>query len=321
MNLAGRTSALGSLLLESPCEIIQLQEVWTDDHYESAKRAIMRSLPELSSTRADSTQKPYIGQSGLAIFTSDFLTDQSFEKFAINQAGIFDRVRGMLGVIKGIAYSKIHFRSDDTSLLHMMNLHTHPSSVPVRISQIVQLLETFERMLPLTAPVVITGDFNFEPDSVEYELLKNVSLLSDSYTENHGGYSSTVCTYCASNPQHWGGGSRVIDFVWLRSANVQKIKSVSSMINLQEFQGLVPSDHFGLRSNIELATEAPTVVSKVTHQERMVRAGRSVAKAIEILEGEDSDIYSDVVAKLRSYRVRFLTQELNDPMVQQLMIP
>ncbi len=320
-NLAGRSSAVGSLLMESPCEVVQFQEVWSAAHYQSVSNAIRLSLPNLSASRADNLQSPYLGQSGLAIFTSDFLISQSFEKFTINSDGVFDQVRGVLGVIKGFAWSKIMLRRDDASSIDMINLHLHPDSVPVRIAQVVQVLEKFESLLPLSAPVMVTGDFNFKPNSVEYELFKNVGAFTDSYVENHGGYTSLTCTYCDYNPQHWGGGSRVIDYIWIRSSKLQKIKSTSSLINLKQYGDVIPSDHFGLRANIELVTEAGSVVSNEVHYARAAQAGHSVVKAIEILEQADEETYADVIAKLRRYRTRLLAFDPSDPIVQQLIIP
>jgi Endonuclease/Exonuclease/phosphatase family len=322
-NIPGRTLDLGEELLRSPCEILQVQELWTSSHHDLAVNAVRRSLPKLSATRFDDIQSPYVGQSGLAIFTSEILTDQSFSAFTINQDGLADSIRGMLGVIKGLGQSRITLKRDPAKIFQMMNLHTHPSSVRVRIAQIVQLLRRFESMLPLTAPVILTGDFNFKPDSVEYGLLNNVGNLTDSYRYTHQGYRANDCTYCAENPLHWFGESRVIDFIWLRSTANVKVTPLNSSINLRGIDDVVPSDHYGLRTQIDVREAAVSKVSQDIFDRRCRSAIASLDLALETLENNDATYgtYEWVDAQLRSYRSRFQVRDLQDPMVQQLLIP
>jgi len=173
--------------------------------------AVQRSLPFLSAARFDYFQTPAEGQSGLAIFTSEILSHQEFEKFNANEAGLFDQIRGMLGVIKGIGSSVVTLRRDPGLKLQMMNVHLHPSSQPVRIAQITQLLEKIESILPLENPLILSGDFNFKPESDEYALLSDVANLTDSYLAVHKEYSKGICTYCTENPNHWDGVDGVID--------------------------------------------------------------------------------------------------------------
>ena len=321
-DLANRTTILGKEFQASPCEIIQMQEVWTDSHFNMVVGAVENSLPWISAIRFDNIENPYEGKSGLSIFTSDSLSNEYFEKFKVNQDGILDEVRGVLGVIKGIAAADVTLRNDASKSLHMMNLHTHPTSTAVRIAQVVQLLKRFESLLPLTAPVVITGDFNFKPDSVEYNLMRDVGSFTDSFATNHSGYRQDDCTYCADNPHHWGGGSRVIDYIWLRSSSTTHISPRDTIVNLRGIEDTVPSDHFGLRTQVQFTSARQGGLSRQEVGFRCNVAITAIDSALTTLvdTGEGDSKYQDSIASLRAYKSRFQRRLSTDSLIQQLYV-
>ena len=322
-NIPGRTKAVGEALKATPCEIIQFQEIWTEDHHNLEITAVSQSILTLSATRFDDTERPYIGKSGLSIFTSEVLTEQSFEEFTVNRDGILDDIRESLGVIKGMGTSRITIRDDDTNGIQMINLHTHPDSVRVRITQVTQLLKRFERMLPLTAPLVVTGDFNFEPQSVEYKLLKSFTLLTDSYESDHGGYHDGDCTYCAENPIHWFGESRVIDYILVRSSATRRIEPDGTLINLRGNDTITPSDHYGLRSYVTLAGQEHQRVTPEVFKARREAAIQAIDATLTTLQDNDAidGDYSSTVTTLNSFRRRLTAAASDDPVLEQMSIP
>ena len=311
-NLEERTSILGRELEKFPCEIIQLQEVWTEDHHIGASEALGQSLPALSAARFDDFQKPHIGQSGLAIFTSEVLSNPRFEMFNENQDGLLDQIRAVFGVIKGIGSSLVTLRRDENISLQLMNVHLHPSSQEVRITQVVQILENIERRLPLSKPLIISGDFNFKPDSAEYALLRDVSGLTDSYAASNDGYSSQTCTYCISNPNHWPGVDGVLDYIWFKSSTLTKVEPSHSFINLIGMNGIAPSDHYGVRTYFNVARVAPKTLDEVDHQARISAAISSIKGAIAALDESSGQTptRSDTRQKLTAYLRRFMDRSL-----------
>lgn len=281
-NLEQRTTALARELELSPCEIVQLQEVWNESHHERLLSALTTSLPFLSAVRFDHFQNPVAGNSGLSVFTSEILTDQKFEAFSVNTDGLMDNIRSLFGVIKGIGSSWITLRSDEQFRIHMINVHLHPSSQAVRITQIAQLIEHLENPTLTGQPVIVSGDFNFKPNSLEYRLMRGLPSMRDSFREVHGPYHAGECTYCENNPHHWAGVSGVIDYIWLKNGTTIQLNPLTSQINLRGINGVVPSDHYGLRVQIEAAIQeslpAPDDVSMSEETEN------TILDAIKILD-------------------------------------
>jgi len=322
-NLEQRTAMLGQLLFKSPCEILQLQEVWTESHHDMVLNAIQRSLPFLSAARFDYFQSPSEGQSGLAIFTSEGLSNQEFEKFTVNQDGLFDEIRGMLGVIKGIGSSVISLRHDPARKIQMLNVHLHPSSSPVRIAQVTQLLAKIETMLPMQMPLILSGDFNFKPDSIEYSLLRDVANLTDSYLAVHKEYSTSTCTYCIDNPNHWDGVDGVIDYIFLGQSAGVVATPKSTIINLHGTNGEAPSDHYGIRSHLNISDRNPTSISAGEFENRRHRGIRSLDQAIATLTPSawTSEELSNARQQLLRYKQRLEENNAADTIIEQLMIP
>ena len=313
---------LGEELFKSPCEIVQLQEVWTESHHDMVLKAIQGSLPFLSAARFDYFQSPSEGQSGLAIFTSEGLSNQEFEKFTANEDGLFDEIRGMLGVIKGIGSSAISLRQDPTRKLQMLNVHLHPSSTPVRIAQVTQLLEKIETMLPMQVPLILSGDFNFKPDSIEYSLLRDVANLTDSYLAIHKEYASSACTYCPENPNHWEGVTGVIDYIFIGKSQKAIATPTSTSINLLGANGQSPSDHYGVRTYLQISESPASTLSDSEFQNRRIKAIRALDQAIVILKNTataNEDLL-EAIDRLQDYRRRIEENKSSDSLVAQLLL-
>jgi len=321
-NLEQRTAMLGDLLFKSPCEIVQLQEVWTESHHEMALKAIQRTLPFLSAARFDNFQSPSEGQSGLSIFTSEGLSNQEFEKFKVNQDGLFDEIRDMLGVIKGIGASVISLRHDPARKLQMLNVHLHPSSTPVRIAQVTQLLEKIETMLPMQVPLILSGDFNFKPDSIEYSLLRDVANLTDSYLAIHKEYASSACTYCPENPNHWEGVTGVIDYIFIGKSQNAISTPTSTSINLLGANGQSPSDHYGVRTYLQISESPASTLSDSEFQNRRMKAIRTLDQALAILKNNNISIegLQEAIDRAQDYRRRIEENIPSDRFVEQLLL-
>jgi Endonuclease/Exonuclease/phosphatase family len=234
----------------------------------------------------------------------------------------FDSVRGMLGVIKGMGFSEITSR-DRQERITLINAHTHPKSQAIRLAQLAQLTREFAQKISPSMPMVLTGDLNFTPSSLEYLFLKNVLLVEDAYSSTHGGYAGDDCTYCANNPHHWGGGDRVIDYILTRSASSAEVRAVKSVINLRGSHGITPSDHYGVQAGLAITDRAPAEVAPDEFRTRATRAIIAIDQALRILDDE-SDRRSDLdssIRYLREIRSGIVTNNRLDPIVSNLWIP
>lgn len=285
-DLEKRTAALGDELRASPCGIVQMQEVWSDTHHNWVLDGLAQSMSSLSGVRFDDVQKPQMGQSGLATFTTEVLSEQRFVPFQVNTDGLLDNVREFLGVIKGIGSSTVTMRQNEDQKIRLMNVHLHPTSQRVRIAQTVQILETFFKYYMLQNPIIITGDFNFQPGSVEYNLLQSVTQITDAYVVNNGRYAPDTCTYCEHNVHHWPGHKGVLDYIWSRRGQYHAVKHRDTFINLHGVNGVTPSDHFGLRSYMELRESDIDLVDDSTFESRRQRALKAIQAAVESLDGQ-----------------------------------
>lgn len=322
-DLKRRTEAVGDYIQSSPCHVIQLQEVWTEPHHEWLISEIQRSLPFLSAVWFDHFQNPNLGSSGLSMFTSEIITEQHFEAFHINSDGLLDNIREMLGVIKGIGSSVITVRSNQDSRINMLNVHLHPSSQRVRVAQITQLIERVETILISSSdPLIITGDFNFTPNSVEYSLLKHVLKLSDTYLEANGQYPKDACTYCKSNPHHWPGVTGVIDYIWSMSLPKIRLTVKKSSFNLHGLKGVVPSDHLGIRTYFMIEDGFQKKSSTIPQYKRIDQAKDAIQVAISILSQKNTlnDGFDFARQKLATLAMRLDKETLDpsDPIIQRI---
>jgi endonuclease/exonuclease/phosphatase (EEP) superfamily protein YafD len=323
-DIKGRSQDVAEELSSDPCDIISMQEVWKEWHHDFLAAALTSSLPQMSAIRFENVDQQHQGNSGLSIFTSNFPEKLAFEKFKLNKSGFFDRIRGMLKVIKGMGMSEISLRSEPTQKINLIDLHTHQDRIPVRIAQMTQLILRYETMLPLKNPIIIAGDFNATPDSIEYQLIESVAGFTDSYKSVHSSYEPGICTYCANNPHHWGEKiDRVIDYIWMRSSPTASLFAATAVINLKGQDGIIPSDHFGRRSEFEIKNQAPALLSNEAFSTRCHHAVESLNKAIEFLEQNDSttDDYAETYNTLINVRNRFQNPMIADVLVQQLRIP
>ena len=271
-----RLSNLATALTREPCGAIQFQEFWRESDYRAFLTEFGRSQMQL--VRADEIRRDskIIGLS--SAFRGEVKKSYS-EIFTINnEDGMLDWFRNLTGVQKGITAIEAKIENGPQALF--LNTHTHPTSEAIRTAQMLQLVDfallRAEKAAEL--PLLMTGDLNAVPGSMEMALLQNVLLLKDAYLENHGSYGK-VCTYCANNPLSWLSEDRVFDFVLYRSAPGLELKPASTEINLRGSAESPLSDHFGVRSILGFTERAPTLLAA---DSGVVRA--RVTLAIQTLE-------------------------------------
>lgn len=254
--LSRRTRALAEKLSElPPCEFVHFQEVWTEEHHGELKAELLRSLGNAGHLDGSGVREVLSPNLQMRVGLMSFFSIKSdvnyLKLFSKNRDGVLDEVRRVFGVKKGFHVSRVEVPSFGDVLL--VNLHLHPSSQAIRVSQLLELfwflLNDEIRGGKRHQGVIVSGDFNFVPGSLEYELIDKVFLWKDAYYHARGAYFEEDCTYCAANPLSWLPDNRVFDYVfWGETGGRKTLYPYDVAINLNEMPGGLPySDHFGLR--------------------------------------------------------------------------
>jgi hypothetical protein len=202
-------------------------------------------------------------------------------------------------VQKGI--TAIETKLDQGPTVLYLNTHTHPTNETIRAAQMIQLLDFVMIRSPGAAnlPVVLNGDFNATPDSLELRLVKNVLQLHDAYLDTHGGNYGDICTYCEANPLSWGGGDRVIDFTLFRASPALEFRAEKSELNLRGEEGSPLSDHYGVRSILtwQDRTSALLPADSAIVRDRKALAEKTLEEALKLLTDAENSVFDDSIAK------------------------
>lgn len=295
-NKTARLSQIAETLTNEPCDSIQLQELWQAADYRRFASDFARSAMKL--VQADSLRRDRAMIGLVSAFKGDL--GRSFsEVFLINnEDGVLDWFRGLTGVQKGISAVEARLEQGVSALF--LNLHTHPSNEAIRAAQMIQLIDTMLLRSPnaVSLPLVLTGDLNATPDSLELQLLKNVLLLKDAYLETHASYGD-LCTYCESNPLSWGGGNRVIDFTLFRSSPTVSLKALESTVNLKGREGAPLSDHYGVRSQLAYRTHEEELLpaDSALVLDRKAAAIKALERARFVMVEARKDVFATAIAK------------------------
>ncbi len=243
--LVFRTKLLCDYLRENDSlDIYLFQEVWKKSHYKIIHTLFHRHQDNLQELYFD-TLSPKNKKTGMLVYYKGDLISSEYRPFTINESNILDVFRSKIGIQKGIGYLKL--KRDDIAELHVLNIHTHPTSSAIRISQIVEII-SFVKGLD-GGHVIIGGDFNMEPYSIEYKLL--LGSLSCEVVPNKSLIEGDLTSYSRKNPYAVPGLHKLVDYIFLKSDTFCFSKA---LINMKKYQGYHLSDHYGVYA--ETSTKA-----------------------------------------------------------------
>lgn len=235
-----RTNLFMKEILEDQCEVVHLQEIWNVRQIRKIEEAV--DLTYISF--APNTRK----KNGLMSLSRWNVSKTEYHSFQHNTDGSwFDRSRRAIGVEKGFAVQWLKTPIGDMAFI---NLHLHPVSKAVRIAQIMDLIAW--RMKNSEAPIVLTGDFNMTPDSLEKSLVVHGLKVKDAVETFWGGYKSEHCTYCSSNRLSWLSDDRFLDYFFYSGP----LKITDVQINLKGSVEQPYSDHYGVKVSWEFDDSA-----------------------------------------------------------------
>ncbi len=280
--LVFRTKLLCDYLKESdPLDIYLFQEVWKDAHYKIIHRLFYQGQDNLEEFYFDSlTTKNK--KTGMLVYFRGELHTAEYRPFSINEANILDRFRSKIGIIKGIGYLKVY--REDVGDIHILNIHTHPTSSAIRISQIVEIIDFVKSLA--SGHILIGGDFNMEPSSIEYKLL--LASISCEVVPAKNLVKGDLTSYSRKNPYAIPGLHKLVDYIFLKSDTLSFSKA---FINMKKYQGYHLSDHYGVFAEVSKREKE----AKIEHKLEAVRI-----EAIEFLTRSNRLKYRSTIDILES---------------------
>lgn len=300
------------------CALNHFQEVWTVAQYERLTAGFSKSEPLAFSLLHDQDRNDG-WRTGLVSVTpasSELrLVGRGSARFKLDRQSWIDRLRGLSKVWK--AFSFVEVRRATGERLHSLNLHLHPETSAIRVGQLVELEQWIRTRAGKGAnaqAVIVSGDFNANPGTLEWRFLTSFMDLTDGFVQANGQYFKTDCTYCVGNPLSWGKTKdKVLDYVFYRSGADLRLSAKMAKINLTHRGGVFFSDHYGVRVWFD-AEPAPRAWAPAASQQsaapELHYADPAAARAV-LLEAErllvDTDAlrYKDAIQQIRRWLAEF----------------
>lgn len=243
-DIAQRTRETAEQLKADGCSAILLQEVFN--------RNRMNMYQQFSvglTTTHENVPTGLTTNSGLQSLIKGEVLDTKFHRF---------QVQTLVGIRKGFSVTRVRLKDLSSEVL-VLNVHLHHSSTDSRMSQLAELVEWRHKNPEL--PLIIAGDLNSNPGSIEYDFLVTTLSLVDLGRQALGGtYPSDYCTYCKENPRSWDGflsskGAQDQTYDYVFGAVDPKtgigFSGVSTLINLKGHPGFTWSDHYGVQVELK----------------------------------------------------------------------
>ncbi len=242
-NVIPRTELFTAELLRDACEVVHLQEIWKTDQ--------IQLIEQTMSSRYQIYSPNKVNLFGLMSLSTVPVSAEEFHIFRFNNdGGILNGGRDVVGVQKGFTVQTLE--ADEK--IDFLNLHLHPASSAVRVAQIYEIVKWNIARKELR-PLVMSGDFNMTPASVEHQFLRSALKVKDAVEEMWSKYPAAFCTYCAENPLSWLNTDQIFDYVLFSSQSKLKVKNLN--LNLKGTSTEPLSDHYGLRVDFDFTQQTP----------------------------------------------------------------
>ncbi len=240
------------------CDLLHFQEVWNKGQINIFDHGLNDSYQIYSPNRQS--------RIGLMNFSlKPWLESKTYSYRANYDSDFLDNIRRMIHSKK--AFSVLNGALPGTL---SVNTHLHPTSERVRILQIIDLLNW--RVQDQAQPLILTGDFNFDPNSFEHSFIMKILDLDDTMLVVRGQYPADFCSYCASNPLGWLSDNHTFDYVFFSHIASGENGWVPKNIHLAlTGDGQPLSDHYGLKVEFLQGQGAFQEVNAENSKEEMLR--------------------------------------------------
>ena len=256
-NLKERHKQTLDFLRNEACDINLLQEVVDQEHYNN----LLDLSNELNMTSA------YFGipdddkTSGLVGVFRGNIVDLDMQYFPDVQNTVVNFVyQSFQSVDKGFGVVQFHHPQLLQNTLLVLNLHLDHILQQTRVSQILFILERIlHRPDWWDTLLIVGGDLNFSPGSLEFNMMKYLLRLQDPYEKIN---KERFCTHWCEDSDYevlntlFGG--QVRDYILFKPSSKVHIYPVDIDVFPKKHNGIDLSDHYGVRAffNFELISDS-----------------------------------------------------------------
>ena len=210
-----RMTAIGKYLAESDFDIVLLEEVWTHEDFETLKRLCSNVYPF-----SHFFDHGIIG-SGTCIFTKYRLKNANFHEFTMNGYPVKFWHGDWFGG-KGLGVCQLEINGFEVTVF-VSHYHAEydPNNDIYLGHRVIHALESAQWLNMTSAATDLTlycGDFNTDPSTVAYRLLRGIVPLNDSWVEFTGDLWGGETNETAENSFTYNAAmAKRIDYIMYRA--------------------------------------------------------------------------------------------------------
>ena len=252
-NRKNRKNSISLFLKNESCDINFFQEVWLEEDYQKLKQA-SQSI-DLNSVHHDFSLN-YKKRSGLMTLAKGDILKKEFYIFPLGDDWI-GRIYNLLNINKGFGVVYTNLSKAPNTPLIAVNVHLHHLSQKARLLQLIYYLKWFLNQSVLKHPVIFAGDFNFEPHSLEFEIIKYIFRFKEPQSLLNLPYHCTMCpennAFISYNLSQLFlmGYEKTVDYIFFRSSPTIRLTPKSFSVFPKKYNGVFLSDHYGVKAEIE----------------------------------------------------------------------
>ena len=259
------------------------QEVWSEHYYKNMEK-VSQSIG-MNSIGYDALVENE-KHSGLVTIVKGTVHKKEIHFFPLVRRDPYDLVYGILDINKGFGIAHITHPKFPNTPFWAVNIHLHHLNQDVRLLQLVHYLKWFLNKTTLQDPIILAGDFNFEPDSLEFEMIQYMFRFEEPQIYLGLNYS---CTICEENKFYIGYGlskfflmdyEKITDYVFFKSSPRAAVVVKAFNVFPKKYNGVFISDHYGLRVDIAFRDnqEAQKLISEEEFEKRIQKFSETLNK-------------------------------------------
>jgi len=229
-------------------DVVCFQEVWIKEDQD----LLRETCKEKGMTYSHVFSSGLIGSSGLQIISRYPIKEVFFHRYRVNGT-IYRFDHGDYHAGKGFGFARIAI--NDTQSVSVIVTHTiakynveDDSYHADRLSQVWELIRFLQLTSRPNQPVIVVGDMNSKPTSVEYSMFTQVGKLVDAFDEftSNSSRTQSAITSMDENPQR-------IDYIFFQKTKGWKLTDSQIVLNDTEF---LYSDHFGVSATFSFGSQS-----------------------------------------------------------------
>ena len=283
-----RISGILKLLKRDGSDITFFQEVWIKRFHINIRETFipMGQTVIIYDTVAKNTRS-----SGLVTIVKGKTHKQEMHFFPFGRDLYDSYLYEPLNINKGFGIAYITHPKFPNTPFWAINIHLHHYNQETRLLQMIHYLKWFLNQTVLQDPIIFAGDFNFEPDSLEFEMTQHIFRFKEPQSYLGLAYS---CTFlCKDNVSGIGyilntlsiNYGSTSDYIFFRSSPRTKLIPKNFRVFPKKYNGVFLSDHYGLKTDITFKNnpKSQQPVSEKELEERIRRFSQTLDKVQSLL--------------------------------------